>query len=88
MAGLANSKPVLTTTGHLTESVWAETGAVAMTVAGDTAAFVAAARHLLSDQIERDALALRGETTYRQRFSLEHTLGVLRGVAAPAVVRP
>jgi hypothetical protein len=88
MAGLANSKPILTTMGHLTESVWAETGAVGMTAAGDTVAFVAAARRLLSDQLERDALALRGETTYVQRFSLEHTLDVLRGVAAPAVVRP
>jgi glycosyltransferase involved in cell wall biosynthesis len=88
MAGLVNSKPVLTTTGHLTEPVWAETGAVAMTAAGDTVAFVAAAHRLLGDQIERDALALRGEATYRERFSLDRTLEVLRGVAAPAAARP
>jgi hypothetical protein len=59
-----------------------------MTAAGDTVAFVAAAHRLLGDQIERDALALRGEATYRERFSLDRTLEVLRGVAAPAAARP
>ena len=87
MAGLANAKPVLTTSGALTEPVWAETGAVAMTP-GDPKAFVAAADRLLGDVIERGALALRGETTYRERFSLERTVDVLRDVAIPAVVRP
>ena len=86
MAGLANAKPVLTTTGHLTERVWADTAAVAMTPAGDDEALVAAARRLLTDASERNALARRGETTYRERFALSHTLDVLRGVAVSAVV--
>jgi glycosyltransferase involved in cell wall biosynthesis len=87
MAGLTNSRPVVTTTGHLTESVWAETGAVAMTPAGDTTAFVEAARRLLADPVRRNALGLRAEATYRERFSLEHTVVTLRA-AAGAVASP
>lgn len=57
-----------------------------MTPAGDDDALIAAARRLLNDATERNALARRGETTYRERFALSHTLEVLRGVAVPAVV--
>ena len=79
MASLRNARPVLTTAGHLTELVWKETGAVAMTIADDGCAFVEAARRLLADAGERGALARRGERTYRERFALEHTIAALRG---------
>jgi glycosyltransferase involved in cell wall biosynthesis len=88
MAGLINARPVLTTTGHLTEDAWAETGAVALTPAADRGAYVESARRLLADPIERAALALRGNTTYRERFSLERTVSALRGVAAGVVASP
>jgi hypothetical protein len=79
MAGLINARPVLTTTGHLTEAVWAETQAVAMVAAGDIPALVASAQALLAGGAARAALAARGENTYRARFSIERTIGALRG---------
>ncbi len=36
MAGLINARAIVTTTGHLTEPVWADTGAVALAAARDT----------------------------------------------------
>lgn len=79
MAGLINAKPVLTTTGHLTEPVWLQTGGVAATPAGDGGAFVDAARRLLADRPGREALAARGEATYSSLFSLHRTIAALRG---------
>jgi hypothetical protein len=79
MAGLINGRAVLTTTGHLTESVWAETEAVALAPARDTGSQVAAALTLLSRDEARGALAARGERVYRERFALDHTIRALRG---------
>jgi glycosyltransferase involved in cell wall biosynthesis len=92
MASLQSGRPVLTTTGHLTESVWRETGAVAMTASDDGRAFVETACRLLADPGDRAALATRGERTYRERFALEHTIAALRGerpsgIAAAALAR-
>jgi glycosyltransferase involved in cell wall biosynthesis len=78
MAALHNARAVVTTTGHLTESLWAETGAVMATVAGDTPAMVAAARALLAHPADLQALAARGDDTYRRRFALVHTIETLR----------
>ena len=79
MASLVNARAVLTTTGHLTEPVWADTGAVALVPALDTDAFVAAARALLANDDDRAALAARGAKVYRERFALDHTIRTLRG---------
>jgi glycosyltransferase involved in cell wall biosynthesis len=84
MAGLINARAVLTTTGHLTESVWSETNAVALTDAGHTEALVRSARDLLADDESRAALAARGEKTYRERFDLMHTIQTLRGAVEGA----
>jgi glycosyltransferase involved in cell wall biosynthesis len=83
MAGLINARPVLTTAGHLTEPVWAETRAVTMSPAGEPQAYADCARRLLAGTAERDALAARGERTYRERFALEHTIGALRRATVP-----
>lgn len=82
MASLRNGRAVLTTAGHLTEPVWQETGAVAMTAADEGGAFVEAARRLLGDAAARTAVAARGERVYRERFALEHTIAALRGTSA------
>ena len=84
MAGLINNRAIVTTTGHLTEPVWAETGAVALAAASDTESLVAAARALLAKDDERAALAARGETTYRERFALDYTIRALRGAVEGA----
>jgi glycosyltransferase involved in cell wall biosynthesis len=78
MAGLINGRPVLTTSGKLTEPIWSESRAVAMAPAGDCDTFVQMARSLLADPRERGALAARAEMTYKARFALEHTIGRLR----------
>ena len=70
MAGLINARAIVTTTGHLTEAVWTDTGAVALADARDTEAFVATARALLAKDDDRAALAARGETAYRELFAL------------------
>jgi glycosyltransferase involved in cell wall biosynthesis len=79
MASLVNARAVLTTTGHLTEPVWADAGAVALVPALDTDRFVAAARALLANSDDRTALAARGAKVYRERFALDHTIRALRG---------
>ena len=78
MAGLVNGRAVMTTTGHLTERVWAETGAVALAPASDIQTLVASTLELLSNAGDRSALAARGENTYRERFALDHTIRALR----------
>lgn len=84
MAGLINARAIVSTTGHLTEPVWAETGAVALASARDTEPFVAAARALLSRDDDRLALAARGETAYRELFALTHTIRTLRAAVEGA----
>ena len=79
MAGLVNGRPIVTTTGHLTEPVWADTGAVGLVAARDTGSLVTLARGLLSDEKKRAALAARGEQVYFERFALAHTVRTLRG---------
>jgi glycosyltransferase involved in cell wall biosynthesis len=78
MAGLINARPIVTTTGHLTEPIWAETQSVVLTASGDTKAFVQSARALLDDEPARAALASRAEKTYSDRFALSHTIARLR----------
>jgi glycosyltransferase involved in cell wall biosynthesis len=85
MAALHNSRAVVTTTGHLTEPLWAETGAVAMTPAGDAPALVAAVRSLLARPTDVQALAARGDDTYRRRLALVHTIETLRRSRETAV---
>jgi glycosyltransferase involved in cell wall biosynthesis len=84
MAGLINARPVVTTTGHLTEAVWSETRAVALAPSGDARAIADSVGTLLADDDARAALAARGEKTYRERFSLTHTIVALRRAARGA----
>lgn len=79
MAGLNNARPVLSTTGHLTERVWDDTGAVSMTAAGDDEAYVRAAEVLIADRAALAALGARGDAAYRTRFAIEHTVAALKG---------
>jgi hypothetical protein len=78
MAGLINARPVVTTAGHLTEPIWAATGAVALNPVGDAGALVETTAALLDADAEGAALAERGERAYRERFALAHTIRALR----------
>jgi glycosyltransferase involved in cell wall biosynthesis len=82
MAGLANGVATVTCSGALTEPVWTETGAAALAPAGDANAFVDATDALLRDASARDALGRRGAAVYAARFSMAHTIAILRGAPA------
>jgi hypothetical protein len=77
MAGLANARPVLTTRGALTETVWQATRSVALETV-DAAALARRAAALLNDPTQLIDLGRRGEAVYRAHFSLEHTIARLR----------
>jgi glycosyltransferase involved in cell wall biosynthesis len=78
MAALTTSVPLLTTTGPLTEPVWAETSAVALAPAGEVDALVDIAVRLAADPAARAALGARGRALYDARFALDVTIGRMR----------
>jgi glycosyltransferase involved in cell wall biosynthesis len=78
MAGLSNGKPMVTTTGWLTEPLWIQGGAVAVAPAGDTGAFVEHVRRLRTDAVERLRLGSAASRLYQECFDLSHTISSLR----------
>ncbi len=88
MAGLALGVPIVSTSGHLTEAIWAEHAAVALTPIGDHGALAAEALRLLSDDRERRRLGDRGRKLYAQRFALGHTIAALRRAAEQPCASP
>jgi glycosyltransferase involved in cell wall biosynthesis len=79
MAALAHGCALVTTTGALTETVWAETRAAALAPVGDAETLAADAASLLAAPAARAALATRGRNLYMERFDLRHTIAALRG---------
>jgi glycosyltransferase involved in cell wall biosynthesis len=79
MAGLQHGVPVVTTTGALTEAVWAESGAVRLALSRDPHAFAKAVASLLRDRAAAASLGRRGADAYERCFSLARTIGILRG---------
>jgi glycosyltransferase involved in cell wall biosynthesis len=78
MAGLVNARPIVTTTGWLSEPLWFQSDAVAVAPAGDTQAFVAQVRRLCQDAPERLRVGSAAGRLYRERFDLSHTVSALR----------
>jgi glycosyltransferase involved in cell wall biosynthesis len=76
MAALTTSVPVLTTSGPLTEPVWAQSSGVALT--GDVRALVEKAAALEADPASRAALGARGRDLYDRQFALDVTIGRMR----------
>ncbi len=86
MAGLAHGRPMLTTSGALTEPIWAEAGAVALVPAEDAPAFLRRADALLDDPAARLALGEAALALYDARFAVERTVALmLRDAQASAV---
>lgn len=79
MVGLAHGRPIVTTRGELTESLWAESGAVSLASVEDVTALVNETRALLADEAKRHRLSAAARTLYRDRFHLKHTIAALRG---------
>jgi glycosyltransferase involved in cell wall biosynthesis len=78
MAALTTAVPVITTTGPLTESLWAASSAVAIAPAGDVPALVGIAAKLAGDPAARAALGARGRDLYDGRFALGVTIERMR----------
>jgi glycosyltransferase involved in cell wall biosynthesis len=81
MLGLSHGKPVVTTSGHLTEPFWKDSGAVAIAPVGDATRLVQLIDQLASDSTGRLRLGTAGLQLYEQRFDLSHTIAALRGEA-------
>jgi len=82
MAPLSHGKPIVTTSGTLTEDFWVTAGAVLIARAGDTAAFVELARRLRDNSEERELLGRAARELYRERFEVDRVVAALRGPAA------
>jgi len=78
MAGLAHGLPTVTTYGHLTESFWFGTDAVAIAPVGDAEANVQLVKRLLEDSTERTRLGNKARALYQEKFDLRHTIDALR----------
>ena len=85
MAGISHGKPILTTRGVVTESIWEQSRGVALAPAGDTDAFLALLRQLLRDPAERARLAQAGRQLYHDRFDISRTVAAFHAAALPSV---
>jgi hypothetical protein len=77
MACLSQARPVVTTSGHLTEALWAESGAVALANVAEPDSFSAAVTRLLEDGDGRRQLGTRGQAVYVERFDITRTINAL-----------
>ncbi|MGH7923587.1 MAG: glycosyltransferase family 4 protein [Candidatus Binatus sp.] len=78
MAPLQHGRPVVATSGTLTEPLWHESGAVALAPANDIPAVAALVHRLLGDGGERQRLGAAARELYDRRFDIRHTVAALR----------
>ena len=78
MAGLALGLPTVTNVGELTEALWDESRAVALARAPDVSSIMRCADVLAGDAAGRAELSRRAVQLYRDRFSVDRTVGILR----------
>lgn len=77
MAALSSARPVVTTSGDLTEPVW-NGEAVAMAPAGQPGRFVDEVERLAMDAARRTTVGVQGRRLYEERFALAATIARLR----------
>jgi len=78
MAPLEHGRPVVTTSGHLTEPLWEESRAVAIAPANDIPAIAGLVHRLIGDGDERQRLGTAARDLYDRRFDIRHTVAALR----------
>lgn len=83
MVALSHGRPVVTTSGDLTEPLWFD-GAVVLAPADRPDELAAATVSLLAAPGRLRDLAARAAALYGERFDLRHTVTTLRTVSAPA----
>jgi glycosyltransferase involved in cell wall biosynthesis len=85
-AALAHGRPVVATTGELTESFWSSMAGIELVQAGDPNALASATLALLQDHTRRTAMGAAARELYLQRFDVSNTAHALLGAdeATPA----
>lgn len=78
MASLRHGLPIISTSGHLTEPLWAAKGAVALVPVGDSEAMAAAIRRLENDSGELQRIGVAGRLLYKEQFDISHTVEILK----------
>ena len=78
MVGLAHGRAIATTTGHLTESLWANSGAVAISPVKELSANARMVSSLLLDVKHRKQLGSAGRALYESTFDISNTVTALR----------
>ena len=78
MAALSHGKPVVTTSGRLTEPLWSACGSVVLIPADQPADLAQATASLIADPAHRQQLSARSRALYAERFDLTHTVDTLR----------
>ena len=78
MAGLAHGAPIVTTSGRLTEPLWAEREAVVLVPVEDVSALAEATKTLLADEARRLRLSAAARALYDERFAVQRTIAALR----------
>ncbi len=88
MTALAHGLPIMTTTGALTEPLWAESGAVMLAPAEDVNAQAQATEYLLADAERRKILGGAALKLYGDRFDVRHTISTLLNADRPLNSQP
>jgi glycosyltransferase involved in cell wall biosynthesis len=78
MAGLALGVATVSNLGHLSEPLWAGSGAIQLSAGMDASAYRQAIEDILRNALLRQEIAARGRELYQKRFSIENTIAVLR----------
>ena len=78
MTSLQHGRPVVTTSGRLTEALWHESQAVALAPADDIPAQAALVHRLTVDGDERQRLGTAARELYDRRFDIRHTVAAIR----------
>lgn len=76
-AALAHGRPVLTTIGPATESIWQESRAIAL-APNDDASIAQQLDNLIVAPSLRKSYTEAAAALYRERFDLKHGIGLLR----------
>ncbi len=88
MAGISHGIPVITTSGHLSESFWSESGAVAIAPVLDRSTFMSSVRGLIQSPEERARLGAAGLRLYQERFDWPLVVASLTDAAKPESAGP
>ena len=78
---ISRGVPVVSNLGHLTEPVWTDSNAIALSSTGEATQLAALCKQLLQDNDQRCEFAKKARHIYRTRFDWPHIVATLRSSA-------